>query len=103
MEIILSKQFKADLEKLKKEDQKLLSKIWELIIDIDDNSYNHLTGKGKPEKLRNNLSGFYSRRINQKHRLYIKCTVLDYYWPPVMAITQINNNIDLSVKEILEV
>ena len=27
------------------------------------------TGTGQPEALKHNLSGLYSRRINQKHRL----------------------------------
>ena len=31
-----------------------------------------LEGIGKPEKLKGNLSGFYSRRINTEHRLVYK-------------------------------
>jgi toxin YoeB len=27
------------------------------------------TGTGKPEKLKNNLSGYFSRRINKEHRM----------------------------------
>jgi toxin YoeB len=61
--------FRSDIEKLKKEDKKLLSRVFELILDIGNNIHSPLTGIGKPEALRNNLSGFYSRRITDKHRL----------------------------------
>lgn len=41
-------------------------KINELIKDISRNPFD---GIGKPEALKENLSGFYSRRINYEHRL----------------------------------
>ena len=69
MEVHLTDQFKADINKLKKQNSKLLARLWELIVDINNNSENHLTGMGKPERLKGNLKGFYSRRIDQKHRL----------------------------------
>jgi len=37
-----------------------------LIKDIDRNQHE---GIGKPEPLRHSLSGFWSRRINEEHRL----------------------------------
>ena len=49
------------------QDKKTLKKINELIKDIERNSA--LNGIGKPEKLTDNLSGLYSRRINGKDRL----------------------------------
>ena len=49
------------------QDKKTLKKINELIKDIERNSA--LNGIGKPEKLTNNLSGIYSKRINDKDRL----------------------------------
>lgn len=36
---------------------------------IKDTLRNPTTGIGKPEPLKHNLSGFYSRRINDEHRL----------------------------------
>lgn len=48
------------------EDKKILKRINELIKDIDRNGYK---GLGKPEALRHNLSGYWSRRINDEHRL----------------------------------
>ena len=52
------------------QDKKTLKKINGLIKDIERNSA--LNGIGKPEKLTNNLSGLYSRRINDKDRLVYK-------------------------------
>ena len=49
-----------------KEDRKILKRIHELLKDIDRNGHE---GIGKPEPLRHTLSGYWSRRINQEHRL----------------------------------
>lgn len=48
------------------EDKKILKRINELLKDIDRNGHD---GIGKPEPLRHNLSGYWSRRISQEHRL----------------------------------
>lgn len=48
------------------EDKKTLKKINQLINDIARNGNE---GLGKPEPLSGNLSGFWSRRINDKDRL----------------------------------
>lgn len=66
-----SSQFISDLEKLKREDKKLLSKVLELIADILKNERAPLEGIGKPEFLKGNLKGFLSRRIDDKHRLIL--------------------------------
>jgi len=47
-------------------DKKILKKINELIRDIERNGND---GIGKPEPLRNELSGFWCRRITDAHRL----------------------------------
>ena len=52
------------------QDKKTLRKINQLIKDIERNGV--LNGIGKPEKLTNNLTGLYSRRINDKDRLVYK-------------------------------
>jgi len=44
----------------------ILKRINDLIKDIDRNGYK---GIGKPEPLKNDLSGFWSRRINNEHRI----------------------------------
>ncbi|PIT49138.1 addiction module protein [Snodgrassella alvi] len=48
------------------QDRKTLKKINVLLNDIARNPYE---GIGKPETLRENLSGFWSRRIDDKNRL----------------------------------
>lgn len=48
------------------QDRKTLKRINALIKDIDRNGYD---GIGKPEPLRGDLSGFWSRRIDDKNRI----------------------------------
>lgn len=50
-------------------DKKIFKRIKELIKDITRNSFE---GIGKPEPLKNELSGYWSRRINDEHRLVYK-------------------------------
>ena len=47
-------------------DKKILLRIKDLIKDAQRNPF---TGLGKPEPLKGNLSGCWSRRINEEHRL----------------------------------
>ena len=49
----------------------LVNRIKTLIRDIDRDPFK---GIGKPEPLRGNWSGFWSRRIDQEHRLIYKVT-----------------------------
>ncbi|MGN0149907.1 MAG: Txe/YoeB family addiction module toxin [Clostridia bacterium] len=51
------------------QDKKTLKRINQLIKDIDRNGYN---GMGKPEPLKYNLQGFWSRRIDDTNRLVYK-------------------------------
>ena len=48
------------------QDKKILRRINQLLQDISHNGYD---GLGKPEPLKGNLSGFWSRRIDDTHRL----------------------------------
>ncbi|MDR3302270.1 MAG: Txe/YoeB family addiction module toxin [Spirochaetaceae bacterium] len=50
-------------------DKKIAKKIAALIKDISRTPYD---GIGKPEALKHELSGWYSRRINDEHRLIYK-------------------------------
>jgi len=49
------------------QDKKTLRKINELVRDIERNGL--LSGIGKPEALKDDLQGFFSRRIDEKNRL----------------------------------
>lgn len=53
------------------EDKKVVKKINELIKDIERNGNE---GIGKPEPLKHEFSGFWSRRITDKHRFIYKVT-----------------------------
>ena len=48
------------------QDKKILKRINNLIKDIQRNPFDSI---GKPEPLRNNLSGLWSRRIDEEHRI----------------------------------
>ncbi|MBQ8186456.1 MAG: Txe/YoeB family addiction module toxin [Clostridia bacterium] len=48
------------------QDKKTLKRINQLLEDIERNGY---TGIGKPEPLKGNLSGYWSRRIDDTHRV----------------------------------
>lgn len=48
------------------QDKKILKRINQLLKDIDRNGY---TGIGKPEPLKGNYSGWWSRRIDEANRL----------------------------------
>ena len=54
-----------------KTDRKLLKKINRLIKEIQRTP---LEGIGKPEALKHEFSGYWSRRINSEHRLVYKIT-----------------------------
>jgi len=56
------------------EDKKVYQKIIKLLKEIRRTPFE---GEGKPEVLKHNLSGFWSRRITQEHRLVYEVT--DYY------------------------
>lgn len=49
-----------------KEDQKIVDEINKL---IDECQLNPFSGTGKPEPLKGNLTGYWSRRITREHRL----------------------------------
>lgn len=54
-----------------KNDLKILKKV---ILLIDDTLSNPFSGIGKPEPLKHNLKGYWSKRINDEHRMVYKVT-----------------------------
>ena len=67
MQIDFSSKAKEDLNFwIKSGNKSLLNKIYSLIEDIQLHPFE---GIGKPEPLKHNLTGCWSRRINQEHRI----------------------------------
>ncbi len=60
-----------EYEQWQQEDKKIIKKINSLIKDINRDSFN---GIGKPEPLKHELSGCWSRRITDEHRLVYEVT-----------------------------
>jgi len=56
----------ADFNEWARIDRKIYNKIVELLKDIERSPF---SGIGKPEPLKYELSGFWSRRISDEHRL----------------------------------
>jgi toxin YoeB len=69
MRIVFSKNAWEDYTSWQAEDKKTLKKINTLIKDIQRSHYD---GIGKPEPLKFDLAGFWSRRIDIAHRLVYK-------------------------------
>ena len=69
MKIIFSSQGWEDYLHWQQTDQKQLKRINELIKEITRTPFK---GTGKPEPLRHALAGYWSRRINDEHRLVYK-------------------------------
>jgi toxin YoeB len=66
MRITFSQISWEDYVSWQSEDKNMLKKINELIKDIQRTPYK---GSGKPEPLKYDLAGFWSRRIDREHRL----------------------------------
>ena len=58
-----------EFESWQRKDRKIYKRIFQLIKDIDRDPFE---GLGKPEPLKENLSGYWSRRITEEHRLVYK-------------------------------
>ncbi len=69
MRITFSSHAWEDYSTWLKEDRKMLVKINQLIKDILRTPYK---GIGKPEALKYDLAGYWSRRIDREHRLVYK-------------------------------
>ena len=66
MSITFSKNAWEDYTSWQFEDKKMVKKINDLIKDIQRTPYE---GMGKPEPLKYDLAGLWSRRIDREHRL----------------------------------
>lgn len=74
MKINFSSRGFDDLLKLLEEQPKLARKLARLLREIRKHPF---TGTGKPEPLKHEFTGWWSRRIDQKHRLVYRVVTLD--------------------------
>ena len=70
MNCIFSRTAWNDFMEWVKEDRKLACKVDALLSDIERNGHE---GIGKPEALRHDFAGYWSRRITEKDRLIYRC------------------------------
>lgn len=69
MRLIFAEQAWGDYLYWQKTDKKILTRINTLIKEIKRDPFE---GVGKPEPLKHALSGYWSRRINDEHRIVYK-------------------------------
>ena len=69
MKLVFSETAWDDYQYWIKTDKKILKRVNALIQDIQRSP---LSGIGKPEMLKHGLSGYWSRRINDEHRIVYK-------------------------------
>ena len=77
------------------QDKRMVKRINQLLKDIDNNGYD---GIGKPEPLKYNLQGLWSRRIDEEHRLVYRINdgridIMNYRYPWSLCVC----NLKLSV------
>jgi toxin YoeB len=71
VKLIFSENAWDDYQYWMKTDKKILKRVNALIQDIQRSPS---SGIGKPEPLKHGLSGYWSRRINDEHRIVYKAT-----------------------------
>ena len=71
MNLLFTESAWADYLHWQEHDPKLLARINALLKDCGRSPF---SGIGKPEPLRENLAGWWSRRINDEHRLVYRVT-----------------------------
>ena len=69
--IVFHQEAFEQYNELTKTDRKLFDRLHRLIMETAKNPFD---GIGKPEPLKANLKGYWSRRINDEHRLVYKVT-----------------------------
>jgi toxin YoeB len=76
MNLIFSDQAWEDYQFWLETDKKMVCRIHELLKDIRRNPH---SGIGKPEPLRHTLAGYWSRRMDQEHRLVYRVTEQGFF------------------------
>lgn len=76
LKLVFSDEAWEDYLYWQQQDRKIVARINQLIAEIRRHPH---TGIGKPEPLRHALSGYWSRRINDEHRLVYKADKENIY------------------------
>ncbi|MFM7848528.1 MAG: Txe/YoeB family addiction module toxin [Rubrivivax sp.] len=71
MKLTFSDEAWEDYQYWQRQDRKMVERINKLIKEVQRNPF---AGIGKPEPLKHALSGFWSRRITDEHRLVYRVT-----------------------------
>ena len=71
MKLVFAEHAWEDYLYWQKTDKKVLSRINKLIKETQREPF---SGVGKPEPLKHGLAGYWSRRINEEHRMIYKVT-----------------------------
>jgi toxin YoeB len=79
------------------EDKRTYKKILSLIKDIKRNPYD---GIGKPEPLKHGLSGLYSRRIDEEHRLVYQIIEAENEAESTLVIASCKSHYEINMKDI---
>jgi toxin YoeB len=69
--LVLEQHAIEDFEFWARNNQKILKKVAEIFMSICKDPF---TGIGKPELLKGDLKGYWSRRINEEHRIVYSVT-----------------------------
>lgn len=69
--LVLEDEAQHHIQALLTSEPKLVKKIFDLIADVQKHPFE---GIGKPEALKHELAGYWSRRITDKHRLVYQVT-----------------------------
>ncbi len=69
--LVLEENAQNQLNELIFSEPKAIKKVFDLVADIQKHPFE---GLGKPEALKHDLVGYWSRRITDKHRLVYKIT-----------------------------
>ena len=71
MKIVFATSALKDYREFEQKDPKVFKRINRILKNIQENPFE---GIGKPEPLKHNWQGYWSRRITQEHRLVYKVT-----------------------------
>jgi toxin YoeB len=86
-QIIVKPKAEQDFLKIEKSgDKSTIKKLEKIIIELTESPY---TGIGQPEQLKHHLTGYWSRRLNQKDRIIYQ--VIEYPEGAVVIVSALGH------------